>query len=81
MQKMHREQQIGRNTERNADRLKSMLLTLLCAIVILGVGYGVIVESGKKILEKEPFSVPLKCFKTLSVWSEDIFCVPKEMPC
>ena len=53
MQKMHREQQIGRNTERNVDRLKSMLLTLLCAIVILGVGYGVIVESGKKILEKE----------------------------
>lgn len=36
---MHREQQIGRNTERNADRLKSMLLTLLCAIVILGAGY------------------------------------------
>ncbi len=52
MQKMHREQQIGRNTERNVDRLKSMLLTLLCAIVILGAGYGVIVESGKKILEK-----------------------------
>ena len=48
MQKMHREQQIGRNTERNADRLKSMLLTLLCAIVILGVGYGVIVETERE---------------------------------
>lgn len=34
-------------------RLKSMLLTLFCASVILGVGYLVIVESGKKVLEKE----------------------------
>ncbi len=34
-------------------RLTSMLLTLACAIVILGIGYLVIVESGKKVLEKE----------------------------
>ena len=34
-------------------RLKSILLTLFCAGIILGAGYLVIVESGKKVLEKE----------------------------
>lgn len=43
----------GKNTETSIHRLKSMLLTLLCAMVILGAGYVVIVESGKKVLEKE----------------------------
>lgn len=34
-------------------RVKSMLLTVLCAGMILGAGYFVIVESGQKVLEKE----------------------------
>lgn len=34
-------------------RMISMLLTLLCAVIILGAGYFVIVESGKRVLEKE----------------------------
>lgn len=34
-------------------KIKSMALTLLCAGIVLGVGYLVIVESGKKVLEKE----------------------------
>ena len=43
----------GAHTGNYIGRLKSMLLTLLCAMVILGAGYAVIVESGKKVLEKE----------------------------
>ncbi|MCI8300266.1 MAG: hypothetical protein HFI69_07945 [Lachnospiraceae bacterium] len=39
-------------------RIKSMLLTLICAAVILGIGYLGIVESGKEILRRE--SVPEK---------------------
>ena len=34
-------------------KIKSRALTLLCAGIVLGVGYLVIVESGKKVLEKE----------------------------
>ncbi|MCI9137312.1 MAG: hypothetical protein HFH48_07080 [Lachnospiraceae bacterium] len=34
-------------------RIISMLLTLFCAVIILGAGYFVIVESGKRVLEKE----------------------------
>ncbi len=34
-------------------KIKSMALTFLCAAIILGAGYLVIVESGKKVLEKE----------------------------
>lgn len=34
-------------------RIISMFLTLLCAGLILGAGYFVIVESGQKVLEKE----------------------------
>lgn len=34
-------------------RIVSMSLTLLCAVIILGIGYFVIVESGKRVLEKE----------------------------
>lgn len=41
------------NRERSVYKWKPMALTLLCAMVILGTGYGVIVESGKKVLEKE----------------------------